>query len=137
MTTNDITGQKTISRDISILCHPVIMLYLFPVGFKKCWGWFLHLTKWFLLLQVKDSTRKTPQVKTSCQQIATSLSTSSSCNKSVKIRLVAICHLQTCYNLLKQLVTSLLITSYNNQLATSLLTTCNRFFVNYSLRQLN
>ena len=43
-----------------------------------------------------------------CQQIATSLSISPSCNKSVKIRLIAICHLQTCYNLLKQLATSLL-----------------------------
>ena len=44
-----------------------------------------------------------------CQQVATSLSISSSCNKSVKIRLVATCHLQTCY--------------------ASLLTTCNRFAV--------
>ena len=35
-----------------------------------------------------------------CQQVATSLSISSSCNKSVKIRLVATCHLQNCYNLL-------------------------------------
>ena len=30
------------------------------------------------------------------QQVATNLSISSSCNKSVKIRIVAICHLQTC-----------------------------------------
>ena len=48
-----------------------------------------------------------PHVAT-CQQIATSLSISPSCNISVKIRLIAICHLQTCYNLLKQLATSLL-----------------------------
>ena len=53
---------------------------------------------------------------------ATNLSISSSRNKSVKIRLVAICHLQTCYNLLKQLAASLWITSFDNQLATSLLT---------------
>ena len=42
----------------------------------------------------------------SCQQVATSLSISSNCNKSVKIRLVATCHLQTCYNLLQQLAAS-------------------------------
>ena len=36
-----------------------------------------------------------------CRQFATSLSISSSYNKSVKIRLVAACHLQTCYNLLE------------------------------------
>ena len=36
------------------------------------------------------------------------MSISSSCNKSVKIRFVATCHLQTCYNLLKQRATSLL-----------------------------
>ena len=61
-----------------------------------------------------------------CQQVATSLSISSSCNKSVEIKLVATFHLQTYYNLLKQLATSLLITNVDNQLATSLLTTCNR-----------
>ena len=65
-----------------------------------------------------------------CQQTATNLSISSSCNKSVKIRLVAACHLQTRYNLLKQLEASLWITSFDNQLATSLLTTCNRLVVN-------
>ena len=48
------------------------------------------------------------QLVATCQQIATSLTISPSCNKSVKIRLIAICHLQTCYNLLKQLATSLL-----------------------------
>ena len=37
------------------------------------------------------------------QQVITNLSISSSCNKSVKIRLVATCHLLTCYNSLKQL----------------------------------
>ena len=65
-----------------------------------------------------------------CQQTATNLSISSSCNKSVKIRLVAACHLQTRYNLLKQLEASLWITSFDNQLATSLLTTCIRLAVN-------
>ena len=68
----------------------------------------------------------------SCQQVATSLSISSvatSCNKSVKIKLVATCHLQTCYNFFKQLAASLWITSFDNRLATSLLTTCNRLVV--------
>ena len=37
------------------------------------------------------------------EQVATSLSISSSCNKSVKIRLVENCYLQTCYNLLNKL----------------------------------
>ena len=57
------------------------------------------------------------------------MSISSNCNKSVKIRIVETCHLQICYNLLKQLATSLLMARYNNQLATSLLTTCNRLVV--------
>ena len=70
-----------------------------------------------------------------CQQVATNLSISSSCNKSVKkIRLVATCHLQTCSNLLKQLAASLWITSFDNQFATSLFTTCNRRFVNRPLQ---
>ena len=42
-----------------------------------------------------------------------------------KIRIVVIWYLQTCYNLFKQLAASLWITSFDNQLATSLLTTCN------------
>ena len=70
------------------------------------------------LLQVVNSTG----FVATCQRVATNLSISSSCNKSVTIRLIAICHLQTCYNLLKQLETSLLIKSLDNQLATSLLT---------------
>ena len=63
-----------------------------------------------------------------CQHAATSLLISLSCNKSVKITLVT-CHLQACYNLLKQLAASLWITSLDNQLTTSLLTTCNRVVV--------
>ena len=35
--------------------------------------------------------------------VAINLSISSNCNKSNKIRLIAICHLRACYNLLKQL----------------------------------
>ena len=38
-------------------------------------------------------------------------------------RLVATCHLHACYNLLKQLAASLWMTGFDNQLATSLLTT--------------
>ena len=45
----------------------------------------------------------------SCQQVAASLLTSSSCSKSVKIRLVATWYLKTCCKLLKQLVSSLWI----------------------------
>ena len=44
-------------------------------------------------------------------------------------RLVATGHLQTCYNLLKQLAASLWITSFDNQLVASLQTTCNRLVV--------
>ena len=47
-------------------------------------------------------------------QLLTKLLISSSCNKSVKIRLVATCHLKTRYNLLKELVVSLWITSFDN-----------------------
>ena len=70
-----------------------------------------------------------------CCNLSTSYSTtnlpiSSSGNKSVKIRLVATCHLQTCYNFLKQLAASLWITSFDNQLAISLLTARNRLVVN-------
>ena len=36
-----------------------------------------------------------------CQQVATNLSISSSCNKSVKIRLVTTCHLQTSLQLVE------------------------------------
>ena len=53
-----------------------------------------------------------------------------SLHKHFKIRLVATCHLQTCSNLLKQLAASLWITSFDNQLATSLLTTCSSLVVN-------
>ena len=60
------------------------------------------------------------------QQVATHLSVSSSGNKSVKIRLVATRHLQICFNLLRQLAANLWITSFDNQLTTSLLTTCNK-----------
>ena len=58
------------------------------------------------------------------------LSISSSCEKSVKIRRVTTGHLQTCYNLLKQFVASLWITSFEYRLATSLLTTCNILVLN-------
>ena len=76
---------------------------------------------------------KTPQTCCKLYILPTccnSLSILSSCNNSVKIRLVAICHLQTCYNLLKQLAESLLITSLDNQFATNLLKTCDRLILN-------
>ena len=40
------------------------------------------------------------------------------------------CYLQRCHNMLKQLAASLWITSFDNQHATSVFTTCSRFFVN-------
>ena len=46
----------------------------------------------------------------------------SSSYKLVKIRLVATCHQQTCYNLLKQLASSMWITSFDK----SVRTTCNK-----------
>ena len=70
------------------------------------------------------------QLVASCQQVATNVPDSSSGNKSVKIRFAATCHLQICYNLLKQLLARLWIISFDNQLAVSLLKTCNRLVVN-------
>ena len=54
----------------------------------------------------------------------------SRCNKPVKSRFVATCRLQTCYNLLKHIAASLWITSLDNPLAASRLTTYNRLVVN-------
>ena len=65
-----------------------------------------------------------------CQHGATILLILSSCNKSVRFRLAATCHLKTPYNLLKQLAGSLGTTSVDNQLVTCLSTTCRRLFVN-------
>ena len=62
-------------------------------------------------------------------EVATSVLQSGSL-QLVICRLVTTCHLQTCYNLLKQLAASLWIKSFDSQLATSLLTTCNRLVVN-------
>ena len=79
------------------------------------------------MLDLETTQLKTPQaccklsVLPACCNLSTNFSISSSCNKSVKIRLVTTCRLQTCYNLLKQLAASLWITSFDNQLATSLL----------------
>ena len=40
-------------------------------------------------------------------------------------KFIATCHLHTCFNLLKKLATSLCITGFGYQLATSLLATCH------------
>ena len=53
-----------------------------------------------------------------------------------KNSLVATCYLQTCYNLLEQLVASMWKTSFDNQLATSLLNTCNRLVINKLLQDM-
>ena len=55
------------------------------------------------ICSAKNASYQFQPLVTTCQQVATNLSISSSCNKSVKIRLVAPCHLQTCHNLLKHL----------------------------------
>ena len=65
-------------------------------------------------------------VAASCQQVAASLLTSSSCSTFLKIRLVATWYLQICCKLLKQLASSLWIKTLYNQLASTLLTTCSR-----------
>ena len=52
------------------------------------------------------------------------------CNISVQTRPVATCHLQTCYNLLKQLAANHWITSFDDQFLTSSWTTCSRRVVN-------
>ena len=49
-------------------------------------------------------------------------------------RLVATCHLQTCYNLFKKIVASLCIINFDNQLATNLLITSNRLVINKLLQ---
>ena len=69
-------------------------------------------TRWLNLIFLVNELSQTCQF----HQVATNY---------VKIRLVATCHLQNCKNLLKQLVAS-----FDNQLATSQLTTCNRLVVN-------
>ena len=104
-----------------------------PVGFIK-----LHQACW--LHQVASSLLASSscikpvgfiKLHQACwlHQVASSLLASSSCIKSVKIRLDATWYLQTSCNLLKQLASSLWIKSPDNQLASSLLTTCSRFVV--------
>ena len=86
--------------------------------------------------QKNPTQSKTPHTRCelsilpTCRQVPTNLSILSSFNMSVKTRLLATFHLQIYDNLLKQLAASLWITSFDNQLATSLLTTCNRLAVN-------
>ena len=66
------------------------------------------------------------------QQVATNLSILSSCNK-LRLLKSDCCNLSFS-NLLKQLVASLWITSFVNQLATGLLITCNRLVVDKQLQ---
>ena len=117
------TSRKIIHQDGSFLCPVYNEGYI--VG-ANCSG---HLPGVCELPGMKEyckGTRpKTPHTVAGCQsyrlvtiyqQVATNVSISSSCNKSVKIRLVANCHLQICYNLLKQFAVSL--------------STCNKFVDN-------
>ena len=68
------------------------------------------------------------------KKIATSLSISSSCNKSVKISLVATCHNAGLFQLVETICNKrfeiINLQQVRWQLATSLLTTCNRLVVN-------
>ena len=75
------------------------------------------ICQFYRLLELANKLQQTCQF----HQVATSL-----------LKSIACCNLsfQTCYNLLKQLAASLWMTSFDNQLATSLLTTCNRLVVN-------
>ena len=58
----------------------------------------------------------------SCHQVAASLLTSSSCSKSVRIRLAATRYLQTCCKLLQQLAASL----WTSSLDKSVVSTCSK-----------
>ena len=103
---------------------------------------YLLLTSWkFCICKIACDFFQTTQPKTlqTCCKLyifPVCFNLSTNCNELVnfiklqQIRLVAICHLQTCYNLLKQLAASRWITSFDNQFATSLLTTFNNFAVN-------
>ena len=77
----------------------------------------LQVSNFTSLLQLVNEFEQTCQF----HQVATSL---------LKPGLLQFVNCRTCYNLLKQLAASLWITSFYNQLATSLLTTCNRLVVN-------
>ena len=80
--------------------------------------------------------QKLGRLVASCQYyllVTTCSAWSTSCNKLVNFEfivvnfmLVAIYHLKTCYNLLKQLAAGLWITSFDNQLATDLPSTSCR-----------
>ena len=62
-------------------------------------------------------------------QVASSLLASSSYVKSVKTRFDAIWCLHTCFKLLIKLTSSLWIKNFDNQLASSLVTTCSRLVI--------
>ena len=111
--------------------------YIAPAPFSHLYMYVSSLYKKYKYESIYHSEPKAPQIccKLSILPACCNLSIWSSSNKSVKIRLVATCHLQTCYNLLKQLSASLWVTSFQNELAIiSLLTTCNGLVV-YKLSQ--
>ena len=110
-------------KSLSTACKTNLMLYEYLIHFKsfqllgdKCFknfttfdsietGLYLHSQKRHRLV----ASCQFYQLVATCQQVATSLSISSSSNKSVKIRPVATCHLQTCYSLLKKFATRRLL----------------------------
>ena len=74
-----------------------------PTTVVLCWSTQQKTSDWLQLVNF-----------TSMLQLVNDIS--SSCDQRVKIRLVANCHLKTCYNLLKWLAASLLITSWTIKL---------------------
>ena len=79
----------------------------------------------------KNATRLTQAVNfislvQNCSQFASTLIAPSSFIKSVKIKLDPTWYLQTGYDLLKQLASSLWRKGFDNELASSLLTACSR-----------
>ena len=117
-----------------MVCEHVCM-NISPPNYRACYGpvdnciailspLFVGLTTPFLIQMEVWLTNTWPKIpQTCCNKLVNFI-------KSFKIRLVATCHFQTCYNLLKQLAANLWITSFDNQLAISLLKTCNRLVVN-------
>ena len=76
----------------------------YSVIWRQFWKQNLMLVLGFEFQIAQPNTSKTCNlsilhVVSTCQQLATILSISLRCNKPVGVRLVATCHLQTCYKL--------------------------------------
>ena len=123
-----------LSKNVPFVCWfptasvlAIIVIFIANYCYRYC-QLLLHLLS--IIVTIIDNYCQFYRLVGTRQQVATRLLISLSYIKSVKIRLFATCHLQTCYNLLKQLVPSPWLTSFDNQLAASLLTTWNKLVVN-------